>query len=98
MATVTRIETRKRGVVGWACLVSFWAFNILMFVALIAGVDASSDLADGLATDAERAGASVGAAIGVMMILMIWSAGIIILGSFVLLTRGKKVMVETVTD
>lgn len=95
MATVTRIEKRKRGIFGWVFLILFWAFNALMLAWFIGGMGATSETVAAAASDAERAGAAIGTMIGAGMILSIWVMGDIILGVLVLLTRGKKVIVET---
>ena len=95
MATTTRIERRKRGVFGWIFLILFWGFNAVMAVSFFGGLSGNSAQYATLASDAERAGYAIGTAIGAGMILTIWVMGAIILGLFVLLTRGSKVIVET---
>jgi len=90
-----RIEKRQRGVVGWVFLILFWAFNALMAFGLFAGLDSATKTAAGLTSEAEQAGAAIGTAIGASMIVSIWMAGAVILGIFVMLTRGKKIIVET---
>ena len=92
---VERIETRKRGFfghvfkwgfVGWNLLMVFWLGSYLVQVVPMVEMGSS----------AERAGAAVGTTMGVSLIMMLWMAGTVILGVFVLLTRGKKVIVERV--
>jgi hypothetical protein len=95
MATTTRIEKRQRGFFGWIFLILFWAFNAIMLLWMIGGIMATSDLAATTTNDAERAGAAIGSAIGFGMILMLWVIGAGLLGLFVMMTRGKKVIVET---
>ena len=95
MATrIIRTERRSRGLFGWVFLLLFWGFNLLMAWAFFAGIAA---VADGPApvSDAEKAGAAIGTAIGVSMLLGIWGMGALILGLFVMFTRGSKVIVET---
>ncbi|MFB2530687.1 hypothetical protein ACEYYA_00800 [Paracoccus sp. p3-h83] len=95
--TVTRIEKRKRGVFGWLFLLLFIGFNLLMLFAFISGVGGSAEQASHLTTEAERAGAALGTALGAGFLLSIWAAGAIILGIIVMLTRGKKIITETQT-
>lgn len=95
MASVTRVERQKRGVFGWLFLILFWGFNAFMAYGAIAGLSANSDRIGQMTSEAEQAGAVIGTAIGASFLLMIWVAGAIILGLFVLFTRGKKVIVET---
>ena len=45
------------------------------------------------ATSAEKAGASIGAGIGVTFLLIIWAVGDVILGIPLLFTRRAKIMV-----
>lgn len=77
-------------------LLAFVAFNLFMLAGLIAGLGSAANATDGLSSEAERAGAAIGVTLGVGMILTLWALGDIILGAFVLLTRGRKVIVETV--
>lgn len=96
MATVVRIERRKRGIFGWLFLILFWGFNLLMGISILAGISDSGTAMQGLASDAERAGYAAGTAIGVSFLVILWAAGSLILGLFVLLTRGSKVITEQV--
>lgn len=95
MPTVTRVEKRKRGIIGWFFLLLFLGFNALMLFALISGLGDAGQSMQGMTNEYERAGAEVGTALGAMMLIMIWAAGALILGLFVMFTRGKKVIVET---
>jgi len=63
-----------------------------MLVWMISGISAVSGLRP--VSDAARVGHAIGATIGFSMILSLWVMGDIILGLFVLLTRGDKVIVE----
>jgi len=94
MATITRIETRKRGIFGWIFMILFWAFNALMAFGLFGGISSNMNRAETLGTEAEKAGYAIGTAIGAGGILVVWVLGAILLGICVLLTRGKKVIVE----
>jgi hypothetical protein len=46
-------------------------------------------------TKAERAGAGIGTALGVGMIVFFWLAGSVIFGLFVMFTRGPKMLVPS---
>jgi hypothetical protein len=98
MATVTRTETKKRGILGRIFLLLFWIFNGLMFYAMIVGLGGAGEVINATTTEAERAGAAIGTAIGTGMLLMLWLAGAVILGLLVLLTPGKTIVTETVKD
>lgn len=95
MTTTIRTEKRKRGIFGWVFLLLFWGFNAIMAVAFFAGISDSVDKGSQLTSEAEQAGHAIGSVIGMGMVLGIWVMGAVLLGIFVLLTRGKKVIVET---
>lgn len=95
MSTVIRTEKRQRGVFGQIIKWVFIAFNVLMLIWLISGMSAVSQLTP--ASDVERVGHAIGATIGFSMIVSIWVVGDLLLGMFVLLTRGNKIIVEEVT-
>lgn len=97
MAQVIQVEQRRRGVFGWIFLGLFWAYNLLMVIWLFSGLAEIGETSTQLSTDAERAGAAIGTAIGVSMVLGIWMSGAVILGLFVLLTRGRKTIITTET-
>lgn len=98
MTTVVRTERRKRGVFGWIVLLAFWAFNLFMAWALLSGLTDTAGRTAALTSDAERAGAAIGTALGVGFILFVWMAGAVILGLFTWLTAGRKVITETRGD
>jgi hypothetical protein len=95
LAVTTRIERRKRGIIGWIFLLLFWGFNALMAFSFVAGLSGTAESYATMGTEAERAGHAIGTMIGGGMILGIWAMGALILGLFVFLTRGDKVIVET---
>lgn len=78
----------KRGFFGKIIKWSFIAFNILMLIWMVAGMNNATSGMDKM-TSAEQAGAAIGTGIGAMIIMAIWFFGAIILGLFVLLTRPK---------
>lgn len=92
MATIVRKEKRKRGFFGWVFLILFLGFNALMVLWLGAYWAALSDMET--SSSAEAAGAAIGGTIGSGMLLTLWVFGDIILGIFVLLTRGQKIIIE----
>jgi hypothetical protein len=95
---VVRTEKRVRGPFGQVIKWAFILFNILMLVWMISGMGAVSSVVTGASSEAEKAGAAIGGTIGFSFILFIWCFGDVILGLFVMLTRGKKVITEeTVT-
>jgi hypothetical protein len=98
MGRIVRVEKRKRGIFGWVFLLAFWAFNAIMAFGLFAGLAGTAEQASGLTSEAERAGHAIGTALGAGMIVSIWASGALILGLFVLLTRGKKTIIETTED
>lgn len=78
----------RRGFFGKLIKWSFIAFNLLMLIWLVTGMNAATKGIEAL-DGAERAGAAVGTTIGAALILGIWVVGDIILGLFVLFTRPK---------
>ncbi len=98
MAKVIRKEVRQRSGFGKIVKWLFIGFNILMLVWLIAGFVATGDVMDQAASDAEQAGAAIGATIGMGLILAVWAIGDIILGIFVLLTRGTKTIIDETAE
>lgn len=94
MSRIVRTETRKRGFFGHIFKWLFILFNAMMVVWLIAYFAQVGDVAGSATSDAERAGAAIGGTLGTGILVSFWAAGDIILGLFVLLTRGKKVIVE----
>lgn len=95
MATTVRTERHKRGFFGWIFLILFWGFNGLMAYATFAGLSGNAEQMAQLTSDAEKTGYAAGTAIGASFILIIWAAGALILGLFVMFTRGRKVITET---
>lgn len=98
MARTVRIEKRQRGVFGWIFLVLFWGWNALMALAMFAGLSGNADRAAQLTSEAEQAGHAIGTAMGAGMVLTLWVLGAILLGLFVLFSRGKKIITETVVE
>lgn len=97
MTRIVRRETRRRGVFGWLFLIAFWLFNATMAAWLVLGARAVSSKGVGL-SGAEAAGHAIGATVGFGLISGIWLIGAVILGLFVLLTRGAKTIVEETVE
>ena len=98
MTTITRTEKRKRGLLGKIFLSVFWIFNGLMLWWMIAALGTTSGGIASATSEAAKAGAAIGSAIGLGLILAIWAAGAIILGVIVALTPGKTIVVETMKE
>lgn len=91
MANVQR-EVSDRTTFGKIVKWVFILFNILMLVWLVGSCSAISEVSQQSVNDAERAGAAIGAGIGVTFLLFVWGVGDVILGLFVLFTRRKKII------
>lgn len=96
MTKVIRRESRRRGFFGWIFLLLFIGFNILMAWAFVAGMTNVASVK--VANEAESAGRAIGGFIGASMLLGFWASGAIILGIIVLLTRGRKTVIEEVVE
>lgn len=96
MARTVRVERRQKGFFGWVFLVIFWVFNALMAVWMVAAIGITAEGAGEAASEAEKAGAAIGSAIGLSMVLSVWLTGALLLGLFAFMTRGRKVITETV--
>jgi hypothetical protein len=94
MASVVRRETRERSAVGKLIKWAFIAFNILMVIWIVGGMNAASKIE--VHSLAEHAGRAIGSAIGFVSLLILWAIGDIILGILVLFTRGDKVITEQI--
>jgi hypothetical protein len=96
MARIIRKETRKRGFFGWLFLLAFIGFNVLMIAWLVQYWSTLSQMT--ATSDAEKVGAAIGGTIGSGMILTLWALGDVILGIIVLLTRGRKTIIEETVE
>lgn len=88
------IEQRKRGFFGYMFAFVFWAWNIFMAWATLAGLANVGQLGTTLTSDAERVGHAAGATIGFSLMLMLWAAGAVIFGLLMYATRGRQEMIE----
>lgn len=98
MSEIIRTETRQRGPFGKLVLALFWIFNLGMAASFVAGLGGAGETMATMQSDAERAGAAIGTAVGAGMILTIWFLGAAILGMMVMFTRGKTIVTETRRD
>lgn len=92
MTKTVQREVRKRGLMGKIFKWLFILFNIFMAWAFIQGLIGLGEAPEPT-TDAGKTGHTVGAAIGILMLLAIWGFGDIILGMLTLFTRGKPVLI-----
>ena len=90
---IIRTEKRKRGFFGWLFLILFVLFNGLMVVWLFSYWSTVLPMTT-TGSQAGKAGAAIGTTLGTGFIVSIWTCGSIVLGLFVLFTRGRKVVVE----
>ncbi len=91
MPTVQKEVSDRSGfgkVIKWI----FIAFNLLMLIWVIGGMVGAGQISETAVNDAERAGAAIGATLGIGMLLVLWAIGDFILGLFVLFTRRKKII------
>ncbi len=86
------VQLRKltRGLFGKLVKWLFIGFNIIMVIWLFSYFGNVSQLTSSAGSDAERAGAAIGATLGTGMLMGFWVLGDIILGLFVLFTRPKS--------
>jgi ssDNA-binding Zn-finger/Zn-ribbon topoisomerase 1 len=84
-----QLRRLKRGVFGKICKWAFIGFNLLMALWLFSYWGSVGELTDSATSDAEMAGAAVGATLGTGLLFGFWVMGDIILGLFVLFTRPK---------
>ncbi len=83
-----RLRKPKRSFMGKLFKWTFVLWNLLMLAWLVGGLASASNVeATGAA---EEAGRDAGIALGVGVILVIWTLGSVLLGLFVLLTRPKS--------
>jgi hypothetical protein len=90
--SIVRTEKRERSLAGKFIKWTFVGFNLLMIVWIIGGLHSVSQIQTH--STAERIGSSIGATIGITMLLTLWALGDLILGILVLVTRGNKVIIE----
>lgn len=90
---IVQREVRKRGFFGHAFKWLFILFNIAMAVWMVSYWVTAGEMVSSAQSEAERAGGAVGATLATGMLLFFWLCGAVILGLFVMLTRGKKFLI-----
>lgn len=85
-----QLRKPKRGFFGKIFLWLFYLFNVLMLIWFVTGMHASSEVVSKAASEAERAGATIGTGIGATFVLLVWAIGDIITGLLALMTRPKS--------
>jgi hypothetical protein len=96
MGDIVQMEVRQRGFFGWLFLLIFFGFNLLMFFWLWEYWELLRT-GDQPTSDAGRAGAAIGTALGTGAILFVWLVGAVVTGLFAILTRGKRVYIQTLS-
>lgn len=86
----------KMGVFGWLWRVLLLIWQVAMIAWLVSYLSTVAPMVE--AGGAEGAGAAVGATLGITALVIIWVAGTVILGLFVLLTRRTKALVPVGTE
>lgn len=94
MVRIVRREIRRRGFFGKLMKLAFVLFNILMLVWLVSYWTSVGEFAATTRSDAEMAGAAIGATLGTTFLIFFWAAGSVILGLLTMLTRGKVTIIE----
>lgn len=98
MTQIVRTDVRKRGFFGKMVKALFIVFNILMIVWLFSYWVQAGNIINGASDHHFKTGAEIGTTLGTTFIVFFWALGDIILGLFVLLTRGKKLIIEETTQ
>ena len=91
MPTVQR-EVSDRTAFGKIVKWIFIIFNIIMLFWLVGSCAVVGEMSSNGYNDAERAGAAIGAGLGITFLLFVWGVGDVILGLFVLFTRRRKLI------
>lgn len=83
------IKKPKRGFFGKVFKWSFILFNVLMAIWLFSYWGTIGGMMSDPMSEAEQAGAAIGATVGTGMLFGMWAVGVIILGALVLFTRPR---------
>ena len=82
-------ERRRRGPIGWIVTILFWVYNGVMAAWLVAGLVTMEAHYRTAETEADREAMAAGLAVGVGVIIVIWSLGGLVLGMLMLATRRR---------
>ena len=93
MPTIVQREVRRRGVFGKLFKLLFVLFNLLMLVWVVMALMLASDTIGAAGSEAERAGGTLGATVGIGLLLFLWAVGDVILGMLTFFTRGRAELV-----
>ena len=91
---MTRIVHFHRGLAGWIFEIVFYLFNLMMAVGISVLIARSGDIVAAAETEFARGLAGFGAATKVFVLLVLWVAGDLILGSLTVISRGRKASIE----
>ena len=85
-----QLRKPKRTFFGKLVKWGFIAFNLIMVIWLVSYWSSAGDVINTAASDAEQAGAAIGATIGTGFLFGIWGFGDVVLGICLLVTRPKS--------
>ena len=94
MSRTIRTEKRRRGIFGTIVWWIFLAYNAFMIYWMYALFTVNSEQISSATSNNEQAVAVVAGGITFGMSLFLWFLGSVILGLIVMLSRGRKVIVE----
>lgn len=84
-----QLKKLRRSLFGMLIKWIFILFNIFMIYTLFKGIGGSGEIINHASSDAEKAGAALGAGLGLITLGTIWVIGDVIIGTIVFLTRPK---------
>ncbi|OOR99201.1 hypothetical protein B0187_05435 [Haemophilus paracuniculus] len=85
-----QLKKPKRSFLGKIIKWIFILFNLLMIFWVVGGSMSAGDTINSATSEAAKAGATIGAGLGLSMVLGLWVIGDIIIGILVFLTRPKS--------
>ena len=91
---MTKIVHFRSGPAGWFFEIVFYLFNLMMALAIIVLTVRSGDILAAAETELAKGLAGFGAATKLFVLLLIWVAGDVILGSLAVISRGRKAAIE----
>lgn len=91
---MARIAHLRRGTVGWLFEILFYLFNLVMLIAVIAVIARSGNILAEAEGAIARGLAGFSAATRLFVLLFLWMAGDVILGSLTIIARSRKVVIE----